>query len=82
MVVIRKEEPVVEKTEAQLLIEAKQKKHEEEDADRIREIEEARRQQREREDEELRRLKEKQVSAAAMTVALSQWSCMTFGLSD
>jgi predicted thioredoxin/glutaredoxin len=60
----RKEEPVVEKTEAQQILEAKLKKQEEDDGDRIREIEEARRLEREKEDEELRKLKEKQVSIA------------------
>ena len=44
-----------------LIIEAKQRKHEEEEAEALRIIEEGRREQREKEDEELRRLKEKQV---------------------
>ncbi|OQV23772.1 putative NADH dehydrogenase [ubiquinone] 1 alpha subcomplex subunit 8 [Hypsibius exemplaris] len=54
------EEPVVEKTEVQQILEAKMKKQEEDDTDRIKEIEEARRLEREKEDEELRKLKEKQ----------------------
>jgi hypothetical protein len=57
----RKEEPAEQKTEAQLMIEAKMKKHEDEDEARIREIEEQRRIQKQKEDDELRRLKEKQV---------------------
>ncbi|XP_055346725.1 troponin T, skeletal muscle-like [Paramacrobiotus metropolitanus] len=56
----RKEEPKEQKTEAQLLMEAKARKHEDEESARLREIEEQRRIQREKEDEELRRLKEKQ----------------------
>ncbi|XP_055342483.1 troponin T, skeletal muscle-like [Paramacrobiotus metropolitanus] len=57
---VAEETPTAEKTEAQLLIEAKLRKHEEEDAERIREIEEQRRVEREKQEEELRRLKEKQ----------------------
>ncbi|GAU90051.1 hypothetical protein RvY_02526-1 [Ramazzottius varieornatus] len=53
-------EPAEEKTEAQLVIEEKQRKHAEEEATRLRELEEQRRMDREREEEELRRLKEKQ----------------------
>ncbi|OQV13896.1 putative Troponin T, skeletal muscle [Hypsibius exemplaris] len=56
----KKEEPAEQKTEAQLLIEAKLRKHEDEDEARIREIEEQRRVQKQKEDDELRRLKEKQ----------------------
>ncbi|XP_055332366.1 troponin T, skeletal muscle-like isoform X2 [Paramacrobiotus metropolitanus] len=56
----RHEEAGEEKTEAQLLIEAKQRKHEEEEAARLRELEEQRRIEREKEEDELRRLKEKQ----------------------
>ena len=54
------EAPSAEKTEAQKVIEAKLRKHEEEDAERLRELEEQRRVEREKADEELRRLKEKQ----------------------
>ena len=57
----RKEEPVQEKNEVQQLLESKMKKQEEDDIDRLKEIEEARRIEREKEDEELRKLKEKQV---------------------
>ncbi|OQV19281.1 putative Troponin T [Hypsibius exemplaris] len=54
------EEKGEEKTEAQKMIEAKQKKHEEEESARLRDLEEQRRLEREKEEEELRRLKEKQ----------------------
>ncbi|OQV15537.1 putative Troponin T [Hypsibius exemplaris] len=49
-----------EKSEAMKIIEAKQRKHEEEEQEALRVMEEGRRLQREKEDEELRRLKEKQ----------------------
>ncbi|XP_055331180.1 troponin T, skeletal muscle-like [Paramacrobiotus metropolitanus] len=48
------------KSEAQLIIEAKQRKREEEDMEELQALEEKRRAEREREEEELRRLKEKQ----------------------
>lgn len=61
--------PAVEKSEAQLIIEAKQRKHEEEDAEKLRELEEQRRVEREKADEELRRLKEKQVKIIILPIS-------------
>ena len=76
--VCRKEEPAEQKTEAQLMIEAKMKKHENEEDERIREIEEQRRVQKQKEDEELAKLKEKQVSlrdssANSLKIAIVRW---------
>lgn len=55
------EKPVEEKSEAILLIEQKKKQAEEEELEKIRQVEETLREQREKEDAELKILKEKQV---------------------
>uniref|UniRef100_A0A915HFG5 Troponin T n=1 Tax=Romanomermis culicivorax TaxID=13658 RepID=A0A915HFG5_ROMCU len=56
----RKEEDETGMTEAEKALKAQKKKHEADDAEKLREYEEQRRIQREREEEELRMLKEKQ----------------------